>query len=185
MRNVLRPSAKKVPAAMRKQLLETATDRLAEGERNWEALLDVARDADPAAVAEALRALAQKLRKKNTDKSLTVLALLCRSDKSTDIDRYALAALELQKGTHDTRPAARAGDPALHKLAVLLTKGFDVGTALRKDRSMELEDLYYVGFHFVEEGHPIGEELLSEVVKKGGRGKVAKMAKNKLSLAEG
>jgi len=186
MRNVLRPSAKKVPPAVRKQLLEVATDRLADGERNWEALLDVARDGDPDAVADALRALSLKLRKaQNIEKALTVLALLCRSDRSTDADRYALASLELQKGTHDTRPAARAGDPALHKLAVLLTKGFDVGSALRKDRSMELEDLYYVGFHFVEEGHPVGEELLSEVVKKGGRGKVAKMAKNKLTLAEG
>jgi hypothetical protein len=50
---------------------------------------------------------------------------------------------------------------------------------------VDLEHLYYVGFHFAEEGHPIGEELLGEVVKKGGRSKVAKMAKNKLALVEG
>ena len=61
--------------------------------------------------------------------------------------------------------------------------GFDVGKALKKDRVLELDHLYYVGFHFTEEGHPLGEELLEEVVKKGGRAKVAKMAKNKLALA--
>lgn len=186
IRNVLRPVAKKLSPTLRRQLLETATRRLDGGERNWEALLDVARDANPTAVADALRNLARKLVKAgNTDKSLTVLALLCRSDRSTDVDRYALAALELQTTTHDTHPTARAGDPALCKLARLLGRGFDVGSALRRDKSMELEDLYYVGFHFTEEGHPIGQELLSEVIKKGGRGKVAKLAKSKLSLAEG
>ena len=41
-----------------------------------------------------------------------------------------------------------------------------------------------MGFHFTELDHPLGEELLEEVVKKGGRTKVAKMAKNKLALAE-
>jgi hypothetical protein len=43
--------------------------------------------------------------------------------------------------------------------------------------------MYYVGFHFVEGRHPLGRELLSEVVKKAGRAKVGKMAKNKLALA--
>jgi HEAT repeat protein len=183
IRNVLRPTAKKLGSAVRKQLLDEAMDRLGDGSRGWEALLDVVRDADPTAVADALRSLATKLKKTNPDKAMTVLALLCRSDKATDADRYALASLELQKGSRDTRPVARAGDPALQKLASLLGRGFDVGSALRKDRAVDLDHLYYVGFHFAEEGHPIGEELLGEVVKKGGRSKVAKMAKNKLALA--
>ena len=50
---------------------------------------------------------------------------------------------------------------------------------------LSLDEIYYVGFHFAEEGHPLGEELLSVVVKKGGRAKVARMAKNKLSLSTG
>ncbi|MEO7112217.1 MAG: hypothetical protein ABI183_17360, partial [Polyangiaceae bacterium] len=59
---------------------------------------------------------------------------------------------------------------------------YDVTTALRKDRGVDLEQMFYVGFHFLEEGHPAGEELLNEVVKQGGRAKIAKMAKNKLAL---
>jgi hypothetical protein len=190
IRNVLRPAAKKISAQMRRQLLDEAMDRLGgrpkkkAADRNWEALLDVVRDADPDAVAEALRVLSARLRRSDEEKAQTVLALLCRSDRATDTDRYALAALELHKGSNDTRPQARAGDPALQKLATLLSRGYDLGTALRKDKSMELEHLYYVGFHFVEQGHPIGEELLEVVIKKGGRAKLAKMAKNKLSLAE-
>lgn len=185
LRNVLRPSAKKIPGALRKQLLDEVMDRLGEGARGWEALLDVVRDADADGVATAVRALAQKLRKtKNDDKAAAVYGLLCRSDRATDEDRYALASLELARGPKDTRPATRQSDEALKMLSSLLARGFDVGTALRKDRNLELDALYYVGFHFAEAKKPLGEELLDEVVKKGGRTKVGKMAKNKLTLLE-
>jgi HEAT repeat protein len=185
LRNVLRPTAKKISSSMRKQILEEAIDRLGKGERNYEAQLDVSRDADPEAVAEALRDLAARLRKKDENKSRVVYSILCKSDRATDEDRYALASLELSKSNRDTRPASRAGDESLRLLGSLVRHGkFDVARALKKDRVLELDHLYYVGFHFTEEGHPLGEELLEEVVKKGGRAKVAKMAKNKLALSE-
>jgi HEAT repeat protein len=184
LRNVLRPTAKKISPALRKQILEEAIERLGRGDRNYEAHLDVARDADPDAVAEALRGLAARLRKKDENKARVVLAILCKSDRATDEDRYTLASLELARSNRDTRPASRAGDESLRLLGSLLRHGFDVARALKKDRVLELDHLYYVGFHFTEEGHPLGEELLEEVVKKGGRAKVAKMAKNKLALAE-
>lgn len=184
LRNVLRPTAKKIAPSLRKQILEEAITRLGKGERNYEAHLDVARDADPDAVASALRDLAGKLRKKDENKARVVLSILCKSDRATDEDRYLLASLELSRSNRDTRPASRAGDESLRILGNLLRHGFDVAKALRKDRQVDLEHLYYVGFHFVEEGHPLGDELLEEVVKKGGRGKIAKMAKNKLALSE-
>lgn len=184
LRNVLRPTAKKISPALRKQILEEAMDRLGKGERNYEAHLDVARDADPDGVADALRDVAQKLRKKDENKARVVLSILCKSDRATDEDRYLLASLELARSNRDTRPASRAGDESLRILGNLLRHGFDVAKALRKDRQVDLEHLYYVGFHFAEEGHPLGDELLEEVVKKGGRGKIAKMAKNKLALSE-
>ncbi len=177
--------AKKISPAVRKQLLDAAEKRILAGNRGWEALLDVVQAADPGGVAASLRALAQKLRRsKNEDKCGVVLRLLLRSDKATDDDRFALAAIELKQGVKDTRPALRAGDPALQRLRTLLSRGYEVGAALRKDRSLELDHLYYVGFHFAEDGHPVGEELLSYVVNKGGRTKVGKMAKNKLALLE-
>jgi HEAT repeat protein len=182
LRNVLRPSAKRVPAATRKSMLEEAIGRLSAGDRNWEPLLATVRDADAAGAAEALRALAQRLRKSAPDKALTVLRVLCRSEGCTDEDRYALAAAELARGPHDTRPAARAGDESLRLLGALLDRGVDVGAQLRKDRSLELDHLYYVGFHFAELGHPLGEELLRLVADKGGRTKIAKMARSKLAL---
>lgn len=182
LRNVLRPAAKKIAPAMRRALLDAALKRFGSGARGWEALLDVVRDADPAGTADALRDLGHKLKKTNPEKAVTVMRLLCRTDKASDDDRYQLATIELARKAKDTRPAARAGDEALKQLSALLARGFDLAGALRKDRSVELEDLFYLGFHFAEEGHPVGEELLGEVVRKGGRAKIAKMAKNKLAL---
>ncbi|HEY8088228.1 MAG TPA: hypothetical protein VIF09_10295 [Polyangiaceae bacterium] len=182
LRNVLKPSAKKVAPAARKAMLEESTKRLAAGDRNWEPLLAIVRDADAAVAAEALRSVAGKLRRTNPDKSLTVLRVLCRSDGCTDDDRYTLAAAELSRGPQDTRPAARASDESLRLLGGLLDRGVDVAGKLRKDKSLSLDHLYYVGFHFSEEGHPLGEELLRVVADKGGRAKIGKMAKSKLAL---
>lgn len=186
LRKVLGPMAKKISSATKKSLLEAAIERLGDGERGWEAPLDVARDADPEGVAEALRALAAKLRRGTgkEERARSVYQILCKSDRATDDDRYALASLELSRSNRDTRPASRAGDESLRLLGVLIRGGYDVAKALKKDRGVDLEHLYYVGFHFTELDHPLGEELLEEVVKKGGRGKVAKMAKNKLALSE-
>jgi len=121
--------------SVRKQLLEEAIDKIGSAARGWEAMLDVVRDSDPDAVAKALRELGHKLRKKGRQ-GRPVLRLLCRSDRATDDDRYLLASLELAKSTKDTRPGARATDEALRQLATLLSRGYDLAGALRRDRAV-------------------------------------------------
>jgi len=184
LRGLLRASASRTPAATRKQLLETALKRLASGEGHWEPLLATVRDADARATVEPLRALAQRLRKTDPDKSVSVLRVLCQGEGAADEDRYALAVAELARGSRDTRAAARAGNEALRLFGAMIDRGTDVAAMLRKDRSLDLEDLYYLGFHFAEESLPLGEELLRLIVEKGGRAKIARMAKSKLALAE-
>jgi HEAT repeat protein len=183
VRNVLRPMASHLKPTHVKRILDVALERIARGHNHWEAMLDVAREANPVRYADALRKLAARLKRaRHPDRTLTSLRLLARSDHATDADLYELAALELKHSAKDTRPAARKNDEALRILSALLRRGFDVARALRRDRSMGLEELYYVGFHFAEQDHPLGEELLSEVHAKGGRKKIARMAKNKLAL---
>ncbi|CAN5428900.1 hypothetical protein BH09MYX1_BH09MYX1_39270 [soil metagenome] len=195
LRKIVAPMAKKLAPKVRKELLETGLKRLEKAERNWEPMLDIVQAADPETHADALRTLAQKLRRAtNDDKAATVLGLLVRSEKATDADRFGLAVIELKKSKKDTRPAIRNGDGALHRLSGLLGRGFDVASSLKKERSLELDDLYYVGFHFAELGSgaggvsaragDVGGDLLSYVVDKGGRTKIAKAAKNKLGLSE-
>jgi len=184
IRNTLRPFAKELKPAAVAKLRDAALAKLTAGQRGWEAEMDIARDGDAKTLAVALRELGQKLhRGKKTERSLSVWRLLSRSEHAQPEDLYRLASLELAHSRLETQPAARAGDDALKLLTSLVERGFDVASAIRKDRSIEPAMLYYVGFHFSEARHPLGEELLKEVVKKGGRTKIAKMAKNKLALA--
>ena len=179
LRNVLRPTAKKISAA-RASRSSRRRSRASPTGRGWEALLDVARDADPDAVAEALRALAQKLRKAHPDKART------RSGSSARPTAHRRRSLRCSpspscRGRLDTRPALarrRVAAPARPRSCATTTS-----REAPQGPGVDLDHLYYVGFHFTELDHPVGEELLEEVVKKGGRAKVAKMAKNKLALA--
>ena len=64
----------------------------------------------------------------------------------------------------------------------LADQGVDVTTALRKERSLEERHRYDVGFHFIEQQHPLGEELLTDVARVAGRNKLGQMAKAKLEI---
>lgn len=185
VRNVLRPAASRIAAPLKRQLLERAIADLGAGKRGWEALLGVVRDGDSAAVTAALREKVLAFKKaKRTDAALRAARELAKTEGATSDDRYALAALELAQSRCDTQPSARASDEALRGLAGLVAKGFDVGRALRRDKSLSPEHLYYVAFHFAEQRHPLGEELLSEVTARSPRSKLGKMAKNKLALVQ-
>jgi hypothetical protein len=182
LRIALRPLVPKLPAAAKKKLVEAALGRVAEGS-GWEAHVDVAREADDKALAAGLRELVTKLaRAKKDDKVKIVLGLLARAGDATDDDRYKVASLRLRESPRDTLPAARKSDDALGLIETLADRGFNVVAAMKKDKALELDHLYYVGFHFAEERHPLGAELLAT---EGGRAKIAKMAKNKLALAGG
>lgn len=163
--------------ALRKALLQLACDRLAEGHPAWEALLDVARRADGAGALKALRGLVDKLRRaRKKDRALAVMQAICSSHQASDDDRYELVSLEL--ALHG-KPNAQI----LNLLSTLVQANYDVAGALRRDRNIGLDELYQLGFDLVERDHPLGEELLNEVVNKAGRKKLGQMAKNKLQLA--
>jgi len=179
---VLLPIAKSISPALRKEMLAAAEKKLAAGARGWEAPLEVAQAADGQAVGKALRALAERTRKKDPSRAATIFGLLMRTPVATDDDRYTLASLELRRSPLDTRSQTRAADGALSRLRYLVTRGYDVASALRKDRTLELDHLYYVGFHFTEEGHTLGDDLLQHVIDKSPKSKLGKAAKNKLAL---
>lgn len=182
LRHALRPHLKSVTAPAKKKLVKVALERIEES-LSWQAHADVARECDPKGFQEGLRELAQALARKKSAEAVyrSVLGLLARSESGTPEDRYKLASILLRESHLDTRPAARSSDESL-KLIGEATVGFDVAKELKKDKALDLERLYYVGFHFKEEDHPLGTELLEHVAKEGGRTKIAKMAKNKLGL---
>lgn len=183
VRQVLRPRAAELTPAMREAIAEAGIAKLVAGKEGWEPALALATERDAKATALALSAEAARLRKgKKLDEEERVLRALVKTGQASDDDRYRMASLALRESKLD--PRTRGGDRAIQLLSELARRGYDVGKALRADRAVELEQLYYVGFCFLEEGLSIGEELLEEVVKKGGRKKIATAAKNKLKLAE-
>jgi HEAT repeat protein len=178
---LLRPASAELTPAQRRKLRDEALDRLASGREGAKALLEVAREADPKGVADALRDLHAKLRRTKPARATLVLSELCKSDQATADDRFRLAFTLLGSGHKDT--SNRDGDEALEQFEKLLRSGHDVVGALRRERGVELEALYYLGFHLIEQGHPAGEDLLRWVMDRGARKKIAKMARNKLQLA--
>jgi HEAT repeat protein len=172
---LLRPHLPTLDAKTDRAIREAAIARLTGGKADWEPFLTSAREADPAATAAALRQAAQKLRKTaKVDRALTALRALGASSEATPDDGYAWATLELANGRRDE---------ALQIFGQLTERGYDLAAALRRDRGLDPQTRYQIGFHFAERRHPVGEEILTAVAEAAGRTKVGQMARAKLRSA--
>ena len=107
--------------------------------------------------------------------ALVVLRRLGHSADANSDDGYALASAELAAGHRDE---------ALAIMRQLLDRGHDVPSALRADRTVDPEQRYRIGFALLEQRLPAGEEILGDLARGGGRGKVVQMARAKLKLAD-
>ena len=181
VRRALEPRLDRLTAAQRKAILNASVARLVAGEDGYGPGLDLIARRDPKKTHDRLREEAQKLRRrKKLDAESRVLSALIERGGGTDADRFRRAAIALRASK--LHPQSRASDPAVGKLRRLQQSGFDVVGALRSDRGLDLDHLFYVGFCFLEDDVDGGEDLLEIVVDKGGRKKIARAAKNKLKL---
>jgi hypothetical protein len=171
---LVRPHLRALDAKTTRALREAAVERLAAGKSGWEPLLGVAREADAGSAAKALREAGARLRKGKPERALAALRVLGRGAEATPDDGYAWATLELASGRRDE---------ALTIFGQLAERGFDLAAALRRDRSLDAEARYQIGFHFAERRHPVGEEILTAVAEAAGRTKVGQMARAKLKSA--
>jgi hypothetical protein len=172
---MLRPHVRKLEARQVTALRDQALVRLRANEPPWEPFLQVAREADARLTADGLRRLVSDLRKgKKLAQALAVARLLGGSAEAFPEDGYALATLEWAAGKRDE---------ALLVFGQLAERGFDVAATLHRDRAVEPEQRYQIGFHFADKRHPLGEEILTAIVEAGGRSKVVQMAKAKLRSA--
>ena len=168
-------------------LLQLAVERAAHPGPEGQALLPLARALDPAALADGLRAAADRAARARVlprarskggaaqpaEVALALRRRLGHSAEASPQDGYALAVAELGAGHRDE---------ALAIFRQLLDRGFDLAAALRRDRQLEAETRYQIGFHLADQRHPAAEEILGDVAK-AGRGKAAQMAKAKLRSA--
>lgn len=166
---------------------------LGAGEKNLGKQLAVARKqlepvraADPEAWAEVLRDKMKALLKKDPARAEAIGQMLGRSAVATPEDRFGIVLQQFAHHSFDPHPRARQRDPALAELEKLHGEGFKVAEAIGREKKLDDEAKYYVGVHFAEkpqfELKNIGAEILEQLA--GGKGKIAKAAKNKMKLLE-
>lgn len=129
---------------------------------------------------------AQLKKAKKCKEATRFLSLLKEFPAFNAEDKFILAIAQLKLHTHDVVPTARRHDPALDLLMDLYrSSAFPLLEALKKEKALEPEDLFYLGFSFAEgsaEERTLGEGILEFLVHRYPHTKIGKSAKNKLRL---
>lgn len=155
-------------------------------------LADLIMDLAPARHVELLFERARRLRRAGKPgEAFAALRPLLRSradlDAAIDDDaRFFLAVLGLKAAGSAILRASHADDPVLEQFARLAKTGYAVGKKLNKEKDVEDDEIYGLGFRLLESpednDRELGAELLAGIVEERPRSKLAKSAKNKLRL---
>lgn len=175
----------------RKDQLEGLWKRLCDvievDDRLRDAYLHVMKHADPSYSYEQLAMCgAQLVKAKKYREAVRFLTPLRDFADFTPEDRFRLAIAQFKLHSHTLGPNTQRQDPTLEQFAELYrSSAFPLLESLKKEKVLEPDDLFYLGFRFAErpgEERDIGKNLLEFLVKKYPRTKVGKSAKNKLKL---
>ena len=83
--------------------------------------------------------------------------------------------------------ASHADDPVLAQFGKLATSGFPVAKKLAREKDVEDDELYGLGFRLLESpdehDKDLGAELLQGIIDERPRSKLAKQSKNKLKIS--
>ncbi len=179
------PFARKFPAEWRERVFARACEYLEENDRRTDALLFLLRESDPTELRQRLEDRAVSWRKKKKyETALLYLRLLIRDPSSGFAIRLELAGCGLKVSSRDLAPEARANDPCLQQFATLC-QGYEaeLGAQFEKMKWLDVDDLYYLGFHFAEQAgqqKQFGGKVLRLLIERSPRTKLAKQAKSKL-----
>lgn len=178
----------------RKDQLDSMWKRLGDvieaDDRLRDAYLHVMKHADPNYTYEQLATRgAQLMKAKKYREAVRFLTPLRDFAKVTPEDRFRLTIAQFKLHSHTLGPNAHRQDPTLDQFADLYRSStFPVLESLKKEKALEPDDLFYLGFCFTERSsteRPLGEGLLEFLAQKYPRAKVGKSAKNKLKLFAG
>jgi hypothetical protein len=179
------PFARSYPAEWREKVFARVCEYLEANDRRSDALLFLLREVDASELRDRLQERAIYWRKKKAyETALLYLRLLIRDPSCGFAIRLELAACGLKVSGKDLSAEARASDPCLQQFATLC-QGYEaeLSAELEKIKWLEPEDLYYLGFHFAEQGgqqKQFAGNVLRLLVKRSPRSKLAQAAKSKL-----
>jgi HEAT repeat protein len=182
------PFGQQYAPALRARLLRETFAALDEGDRRAEPLLFLLREIDARGLRDRLEERALALRKKKDyERAAVYLRLLIRDPACAESIRFELAGCGLKLSDHNLAAEARSTDPALGQFARLVhNHDVDPAERLRQAKWLDAEDLYYLGFSFVEgdrQEREFGAEALRLVVQRSARSKRGKDARSKLRSA--
>jgi HEAT repeat protein len=182
------PVVREYDSGLLRQVLEQAQKYLEAGDRRADALLFLLRERNPAEVRDQLAGRAAELRAAGEyATALMYLRLLARDPACGPAIRLELAACGLKVSQRELAADFRAADPCLREFAGLV-RSYPAGLTEYLEAADWLgpEELFYLGFHFVEQERQekeFGGQVLHLLVKRSPRSKLAKDAKSKLKSA--
>jgi hypothetical protein len=151
------------------------------------AFLHFLRNAAPEFLAEVLRKESTRLMKAGRARDAARLRHIVRElPDASDEDAYQLALTLVKTRRRGLDAPFRRPDPALDLLTSLEERRFPTGAHLKRERALDAEELYAIGFGLAEmtgAGRRLGEELLAHLAAKQPRTKLGKSARNKLALS--
>ena len=179
------PFAREYSPALRDKVFARACAHLEAGDRRADPLLFLLREADPRDLRDRLEERALTLRKKKKyAEALIYLRLLARDPACGEPVRIELAGCGLKVSAHTLDADPRAADPCLEQFAGIVHRHeIDPLDWVAKAKWLDAEDLFYLGFHFVErnrEEKEFGAGVLRLLLRRSPGSKRAKEAKNKL-----
>ncbi len=180
--------AKDASTGWRTRLLEEAARHHDRDDRRALPMWFLLREMDIAWTREQIEALALARRKKKQyAEAVGYYRLLAQEAGCSEDNRFELAANGLKISKHDTAVEARQADPALgHFDRLLQNPAFELLKRLSQAKWLDADDLFYLGFHFVEQRHrarEFGKDVLELVMKRAPKAEVGKNARKKLRSA--
>lgn len=173
----------------RKTICEAAVVAIEEQRPTAGPLQRLARNIDAGAFGAMLSERALKHRRaRRFPQAFELLARIGDSGLLDEDARYAalVSGLNTLSSKKGLARSARSTDPVLKHATQLVQRGFPVASRLKRERSLSAEDLFFVGFNFVEshdeDERDFGEALLAHLAKSSPRSKLGRSAKNKLRL---
>jgi hypothetical protein len=181
----LSATAKEFSSAQRGKLFTQAAKYHDDDDRRAHSLLFLLREMDHAWLRDQLESRAQQHRKKKKyAEAIGYYRLLAQDPACAEETRFELAATGLKESAHDVSADNRGNDPSLGQFTRLLQNpAFDLAGHVVKAKWLDVDDLFYLGFHFAEQTHrarDFGKHVLELVVKRSPKSDLGKQAKRKL-----
>jgi HEAT repeat protein len=185
--DLLRQHKEALPEEEARRLCDVVFDQIEEGTPGARALIDTISRALPEPLMSEARRRAIQLREEGSlDRAYHLLAAIKECSAFGKEELYLMALLGLMSAPRSKRPP-KVNDRVCTPFATLLREGFPLDTRLHDERSVSSDDLFYIGFAFIEsrdeDERDFGRDLLEEVVARDPKDKMGIRASNKLKLA--